>query len=161
MTDEELNLKSVLRQSASLDDGLGLSIERPKITKQLVFSAASQIAKKIGIDPEIIAKHYRYLMDGYQLAKAIENNECCGFTISDVEELDCLDGLVYELQEDAEKKWAEENNIHPPLPIGAQIRQGKIEGICKHKAASYEVKENGCLKEGRFLIIKFEDARAS
>lgn len=69
-----------------------------------------------------------------------------------------MDSIVSELQSAAEKKWFSENDIQPPLPIGTRIKQGVIAGIYEHGPAMYLVKEDGCTKDGRHLIIKFENA---
>ena len=61
----------------------------------------------------------------------------------------------------AEKKWVDENNIQPPLPIGTRIKQGVIHSVCDYSAAKYRVKEDGCAQDGRFLLIRFEDAVAA
>jgi hypothetical protein len=60
--------------------------------------------------------------------------------------------------EEARKKWVIENGITPPLQIGARITKGIITGICKHNAARYLVKENGCNDENRWILVKFEHA---
>lgn len=132
-------------------------MDRPKITREMIVEAAKEIAGNVDIEAEDIAKRFRPHMDGYELAKELEHD---GYNIraADVEELDCMSNAVDDLHRAAEKKWVEENNIQPPLPIGTTIKQGVIHGVCPYTPARYQVKENGCTKDGRFLLIKFEDA---
>ena len=133
---------------------------RPKITKEMVLEAAKGIAENIGGDAETIARHYRHPMDGYELARELDPYEGLDLTMQDVMELDNLSGIVSDLHRKAEKKWVEENNIQPPLPIGTRITQGVIDSVFEYSAATYRVKENGCTQKGRFLLIRFEDAVA-
>ena len=137
-------------------------MDRPKITKEMVLEAAKAIAENVGGDAETIAHHYRHPMDGYELARELDRYAGWDYlTMFDVEELDNLSGIVSDLHRKAEKKWVEENNIQPPLPIGTRITQGVIDSVCDYSAAKYRVKENGCTQNGRFLLIKFEDAVAA
>lgn len=136
-------------------------MNRPKITKEMVLEAAKEIAKKLGGDAETIADHYQHPMDGYELARELDRYAGWGdLNMQDVEELDCMRSIVDRLQREAEKKWFAESDIQPPLPIGATIKQGVIVDIYKHAPARYSVKENGCTKDGRYLLVKFEDAVA-
>lgn len=136
-------------------------MERPKVTKEMVIEAAQKIAANLNGDAETIAEHYRHPMDGYELARELDRYSGWDLTMPDVEELDCLSGIVSDLHRKAEKKWVEENNIQPTLPVGTHIKQGVIDSVCNHSAARYLVKENGCTQKGRFLLIKFEDAVAA
>jgi hypothetical protein len=134
--------------------------ERPQITKELILEAARQVAASVDGDAETIAMHYRHPMDGYQLARELERFACWDPTMEDVWELDAMNSIVSDLHRKAETEWAQANNIQPPLAVGTRIAQGVIEGICDHMAARYLVKEDGCTQAGRFLLIRFEDARA-
>lgn len=136
-------------------------MERPKVTKEMIIEAATKIAEHLDGDAETIAEYYDHPMDGYQLAKELDRNAYWDLTMSDVEELDGMSSIVERLHSEAEKKWFAENNIQPPLPVGTTIKQGVIVDIYKHAAARYSVKENGCTKDGRFLLVKFEDAVAA
>lgn len=135
---------------------------RPTISKEIVMEAAEKIAKQIeNGNAEHIADCYRPYMDGYKLAKALDIKyswDCC---LDDAEKLDNMGFLISRSLEEAEKKWAEENNIQPPLPIGTMINKGVIVGIYEYSSARYLVKENGCDEDGRHLVIKFEDAIAA
>lgn len=135
-----------------------MDIGRPTITKEMVIEAAAKIAENLGGDAETIARNYRHPMDGYQLARELDRNEYWDLSMSDVEELDNLSAVVASLLTAAEKKWFSENDIQPPLPIGSTIREGVIDGIYQYAPARYLVKESGCSQDGRFLIVKFENA---
>lgn len=136
-------------------------MDRPKITKEMVLEAAKEIAEKLDCDAETIAEHYQHPMDGYELARELDCYAYLDLKMQDVEELDCMSSIVSDLHREAERKWAAENDIQPPLPIGTRITQGVIDGVCDHSAARYLVKENGCTDAGRFLLIRFEDAVAA
>ena len=136
-------------------------MERPKVTKEMILEAATKIAANLEGDAETIAEYYEHPMDGYQLAKELDRNAYWDLTMSDVEELDGMSSIVERLHSEAEKKWFSENDIQPPLPIGAVIKQGVIDGVYEHAAARYKVKETGCTQEGRFLLVKFVDAVAA
>ena len=138
----------------------GNEMDRPKVTQEMILEAATKIAANVDGDAETIAKFYQHPMDGYRLAKELDRRAYWDLTMTDVEELDCMSGIVETLHSEAEKKWFAESNIQPPLPIGATIKQGVIAGIFEHGAARYKVKEDGCDSDGRFLIVKFEDAVA-
>lgn len=107
-----------------------------------------------------IANEWHWGIDGYQLAKDLDIG--CGWSIStqDVEDLDNITSVVQDAEEQARKAWVAEWGIKPALAIGTRIAEGVIVGIDKYDAARYDVKENGCTVEGRFLLIKFEHAKA-
>ena len=137
-------------------------MDRPKITKEMVLEAAKEIAKKIGGDAETIADHYRHPMDGYELARELDRYAGWGdLNMQDVEELDCLSSIVGDLYRKAEKQWGEAHPVQPPFPVGTAIKEGVIEGIYEHQTAYYRVKENGCTRDKRWLLIRFEDAVAA
>ena len=133
-------------------------MKRPKVTKEMILDAATKVAERLDGDAETIAEYYEHPMDGYQLAKELDRHAYWDLTMSDVEELDGMSGIVNSLLANAEKQWFAENDIQPPLPIGSTITQGVIDGIYQHAPARYLVKETGDTQEGRFLIVKFEDA---
>lgn len=126
-------------------------MKRPTITKEMITEAAYVVAANVDGDAETLASHYRHPMDGYELARELDRY--CGWdlTMRDVEELDCMSGIVADLHRKAEKKWAEEHPMQPPLPVGAEIKEGVIAGIYEYQPAYYRVKENGCTQDGRFL----------
>lgn len=136
-------------------------MNRPKITSEMILEAAEKIAGRLNADARTIANYYRPGMDGYELTRDLDLYAgWSDLTMSDVEILDEMDGIVLGIHRDAEKKWAEENDIQPSLPNGTLIKQGTIEGVCKYSAARYKVKEPGCTQDGRWLLVKFEDAQS-
>lgn len=136
-------------------------MNRPDITKEIILEAAKQIAERLDGDAETIASYYRYPMDGYELARELDRYASWDLTMADVEELDAMTSIVGQLHREAEKKWGEEHQMQPPFPVGAEIGEGVIAGIYEHQPAYYLVKERGCTQDGRFLLIRFEDARAA
>lgn len=137
-------------------------MKRPTITKEMILAAAQEVAANIEDgDAETIAEHYRHPMDGYQLARELDRYAYWDLTMREVEELDAMSSIVPRLHHEAEKKWVAENDIHPPLPLGTQIKEGVIDSVCAHSPARYRVKENGCTQAGRFVLIRFEDAVAA
>ena len=136
-------------------------MKRPTITQEMITEAAYVVAAKVDGDAETIASHYRHPMDGYQLARELDRY--CGWepTMSDVEELDCMSSIVGDLYRKAEKEWGAAYPMQPPFPVGAAIKEGVIEGIYEHQPAYYRVKENGCTRDKRWLLIRFEDAVAA
>jgi hypothetical protein len=108
-----------------------------------------------------IAKHWRPGMDGYELAKDLENHEGWCINSQDVEELDSIDSVIRSAKTAARKDWAKAWNIQPPHPVGAKVKtsrgNGVIAGVCEYEGATYLIKEDGCKQEGRHMLIKFED----
>lgn len=132
---------------------------RPIITREMVLAAAREVGGHIGGEwAERIADSFRPDMDGYTLARAIDT--WGELTMDDVEELDQIPFLAAQAQTEAEKQWVKDNNIQPKLADGTVLRQGVIAGVCEHSPARYMVKAHGCVEEGRFLLVKFEDAEA-
>ena len=138
--------------------GTNAMTTRPKVTDQMILGAAVQVAAKVGGNAEDIANQYCHPMDGYELAKALER--WCSWDIkrSDIDDLDEIEWLVRQLHEEAVKQWVVGFDIKPILAIGTRIKQGVIAGISDRFDARYMVKENGCTREGRHLLIKYEDA---
>ena len=139
-------------------------MERPKVTPEMVFEAATKLAKANGWDTDQaadLASSYRRHMDGYQLAKNLERRHCWEITVSDVNALDCMDSDVREILTHACMVWARENDIQPPLPVGTMTTLGEITGLYKYEAACYEVLEPGCIEPSRRRIVRYEDACAA
>lgn len=80
---------------------------RPTITHEMKLAAAMQVAKNLDGDAEVIATAYSYPMDGYQLARELDDRHYWNISASDVEELDQMDCLVRHELERAEKEWVE------------------------------------------------------
>lgn len=137
---------------------------RPSITTEMITVAASELCTKYNWPPHCasqIAEEYSYPMDGFDLCKSLDKWQSWDTSRDDMEALDELDSLVDSAITKAEREWFAENDIQLPLPIGTRIEEGVIEGVFQHGVARYLVKENGCTREGRHLIIKFEDAVAA
>ena len=131
---------------------------RPTVTQNMILAAVLPVAESLGMSAETIVNHYRYPMDGFDLA--LELSKYAGMDVSrnDFEELDGIEWSIRIAHEAAQKIWVTEFDIQPPLPIGSKITKGVVEGICGHKPACYLVKEYGCTDDSRYLIIKFEKA---
>lgn len=130
---------------------------RPHITHAILLEAARKSAVRTKFDPEHIADCYSTRDDGYELAKKLEDYGY-SISVSDVEELDEMRYAVADIHEKACWEWVKENNIQAPYPVGTELTRGVIAGISEHSPASYQVKEYDCAQEGRFRIIRFEDA---
>lgn len=109
-----------------------------------------------------IADAWHYGMNGYELAKTLENSYgWCGLDLQDAEDLDCIDSVVRGVDEAARKEWVAQWDIKPPFPVGTELTQGRIASVCDYSAATYRVKERGCTNEGHYLLVKFENAKAA
>jgi hypothetical protein len=100
-------------------------------------------------------------MDGYELARELENECCWSPTAHDVETLDDLSSELREALRQARIAWARDNNVQPPLPVGTITTQGEITGIYAHDGACYEIRKTGDTDPTRRYIVRFEDARAA
>ena len=135
---------------------------RPKATREIILKIAADAARKFGESAdgaEDIADAYMDCgPDGFRMAKELDFN---GWDLSagDIETFDEMRCEVNRAVLELEKSWLEENSIQPPLEIGTEIKEGVIVGIYKHQPAYYRVKEHGCTNDGRYLLIKFENAQ--
>lgn len=140
---------------------------RPKATHDDLLAAAQKIEHGLnqyanwkgqckGLANAIVGLKNAQHMDGYELAKALENSTPM-FTPDAiaVEELNCFGVLVSTLQQKRQKLWASEYKVQPPHPIGTKLRDGTITGCDPRGAAEYLV-DYGHRHARR--IIKFEDA---
>lgn len=134
---------------------------RPKISAQNIREAAERIAKDIGQHDGVddLVSAYEPYEDGYKLGRRLEDDYYWEVDASIISDLDNMDSIVLRLNEADQKRWAEEYKIKPPLPNGMEIKEGVIVCVCSYAPASYRVKQTGCTQDGRFLIIKFEDAK--
>ncbi|WP_153899562.1 hypothetical protein [Pseudomonas aeruginosa] len=138
-----------------------MSEPRPVVTQEMKLAAAQKIVSEQGWPDhcaEQIASEYRRHMDGFDLCKELDKWHSWDTSREDMEVLDEMDNLVDQAHRDAEKAWVIANSIKPELAEGTRIREGVIAGVCEYIPARYKVKENGCTHEGRFLLVKFEDA---
>lgn len=136
---------------------------RPEVSQETIREAAEIVAQQLGnpAGDYHIAEKYAYGMDGFELAKDLDRY--CGWNISaaNVETLDGMEGEVDTIHKKVCEQWVIDNDIQPPLPVGAEIKEGVIAGIYEHDPATYQVKLHGCTEEGRHRLIKFEDAVAT
>lgn len=103
-------------------------------------------------------------MDGYELAKALDDHQCWTISQQDVQDLGGIDGAVRSAISQARKQWAQEWNIQPPHPVGTRVKfrsgTGVIASVAEHDGAVYYVKKDGCTMDGWFNLVNFEDAIA-
>ncbi|MGQ7956459.1 hypothetical protein ACUTAF_01840 [Pseudomonas sp. SP16.1] len=142
--------------------------KRPTVTEEMKLQAAQSLVADVGWDAhnaDDIAANYGYGMDGFDLAKALDKWASWDTSRDDMEELDGMQSRVDQLLHEAEEKWFADNDIQPPLPIGARISIrdgfGHITEIYQYGVAKYAVKPEGqddAATFNRRLIIKFEDA---
>lgn len=141
---------------------------RPRVTEQMILDACMEVAPRLTesedeaeclLVAQSIARVYKHPMDGFQIAKQLDMREDWDTTRDDADRLDSLEMHVRRALEAAEKEWFEANDIKPPHPVGAAITIGVIEGVYKYQPGYYTVKENGCTQDGRFRIVRFEDAK--
>jgi hypothetical protein len=132
--------------------------KRPTATKEMILAAATTVADNMEADAATIAEHYQIGMDGYELAKALNKYAFLDISREDMEALDEVNYLVEDAVRKAEKTWFVDNDIQPPLPIGAQIMEGLITGVSDDCPATYLVKETGCMNDSRHRLIRFENA---
>lgn len=137
---------------------------RPKATREIIMQAAAKVADAIcdsSTAAQDIADAYeRRGPGGFDIARELDINGW-DITASDVEELDGMQFEIDRAVRELEEAWVKENDIQPPLAIGIEIEEGVITGVCEHWSARYLVKERGCTREGRSLLIKFENAKAA
>jgi len=137
---------------------------RPAVTRELVAEAARKMCERegwlTGSEADDIARVYRQGMDGYAIARALDDD--CGWDC-DASVVEALDNLNHEVRAAHRLlclAWARDNNIQPPLPVGTQITIGEITGIYEYDAAYYQVRATGETNEARRRLVRFEDAKA-
>lgn len=144
--------------------------ERPVVNSEIISEAANRVSVLLegtcGTNNHISAtsllKHYKLYMDGYELAKSLENDGWYA-DIMLASRLDNMDLIVWEIHRDKCREWVEKYNITPPLKCGTKIKQGRIDSLSEHYPACYLVKPySGGEKVARELrvVVKFEDAKA-
>jgi hypothetical protein len=136
-------------------------VNRPTYTKEIIAEGCKIWAQESGrkyTDSQIndVVENYSRFDDGYELAKKLEDNAYWNIDACMVEELDCIPCSIDSAYRKACKKWVEENNIQPPLPIGTKTQYGIITSICDHSPGCYRIQEPD-KPETQKIIIKFED----
>lgn len=148
---------------------------RPTINQEVIKTAADKLVSQPGfpLDDAGVSKDeaindlvgcYRHHMDGYELAKALDDDHGWQIDTMLVNELDAMSCIVSDMVKEAEKAWVRECNIQPPLPVGTELDIGVITGICDdHYPACYLVKPHGDGPDeqtgNRRRVIRFEDAK--
>ena len=153
--------------------------QRPQITEEIITEVAKKTLMEMGREVDdnnirALVDEFHPGIDGFDLAIRLHESWDWEIDSMDVETLDCMSTTANQLHQEAQFKWAEENNIAPPHPIGTRIRQGVITEVHTHSAATYLVKENGSFmslseqpyiyedpadgKGTRRLLVRFEDA---
>lgn len=134
---------------------------RPTVTEDTITRAARKLAARHGWDDQMaadIAACFDRFDDGYALAKRLEDDYLWSIDAGLVNDLDMMSHMVEAENRRDGFAWEKENNILPPLPIGATIKEGVITGIFKYGPATYEVQEPNKPPTTRALI-HFEDAK--
>lgn len=144
----------------------GWDMKRPKVTKEIVSGAAVDFCacnNWTEQQAEDLAEAYLdgNFMDGYKLGKALDDDYFWDMDSQTVDTLDGFDRLVREAHKKVCIAWARDNNIQPPLPVGAVTTKGVIAGIHEQDAACFQIIEHGETNATRFLIVRFEDACAA
>jgi hypothetical protein len=108
-----------------------------------------------------IARYGGRHMDGYELAKKLDDYCHWGCDLAMAEELDGFSSYARKEIEDAEKDWAERNAIKPPYPNGTRVsfqrgKIGSIDEVYAHGTAKYAIAEDGEESTSRW-IVNFED----
>ena len=140
-------------------------MDRPKITRELIAAAARKFCELEGwteMQAEDLARVcYSPHMNGYDLAKDLDNLRGWSPTAQDVETLDNFKGYLREAHKQECIVWARDNNVIPPFPIGTMTTQGEIVGIFAHDVACYEMRKPDGLDPSWRYIVRFEDACAA
>jgi hypothetical protein len=137
---------------------------RPTISTKVIEDGVRAFCEKYGYgDDEMrdVIRVFSPHSNGYKLARELDDR--CGWEISpsDVDTLDCVGTHVDAAHRESVRQWVADYDIKPELSIGTHIKRGVIAGIAgPHSPACYLVKEHGCTRDGRHLLIKFEDATA-
>ena len=138
-----------------------MELQRPKVSKLTILKASKIIANRINGNVEELASCYYSHIDGYELAKRLENKYCWNIDLEVIEALYDLQWEVESIHKKACMQWVIDSKIKPPLAIGTVIKEGVIKGIYEHDAAMYTVTMHGETMKNRHQIVKFEDAIAT
>ncbi len=145
---------------------------RPLISEEGKAKAAQCVAAEVckwgnntHINQSELAEHisvvFRRHMDGYEIAKKLDNRFCYDPNPEMVESLDLMQHEVDKVHQEELKKWVDKNNIKPPFEVGTEITEGFITGICTHSVACYLVRKHDVPEDhpnNPRLVVKFEDA---
>lgn len=114
-----------------------------------------------------IAKRGGRHMDGYELAKKLDEWDAWDCDLQMAEELDSFSLLLGNEIRRRQHAWVEVNKILPPFPPGTRViakhgrkeLPGVIDDIYGHGPAQYEVRLDGDADPSRRAIVYFEDVR--
>lgn len=144
---EEIKLKAALETVCDLIDSGELDADDKE-------ECARQLAS--------CARNY---MDGYELAKELDNRHYWDITASMVEYLDSHSRTL----EKHRDEWLKETtkDLKPPFEVGTPVKwkdkTGVIDGIYEYRPASYTVKEDGDLeadKSSSRVILWFDQVES-
>ena len=138
-------------------------MKRPEITKEIIEEAARKIVTAMGLDEEHVADivevyNHSWRMDGYEIAKALDDEFHWHIDMDAVVELDGIGSLIEHLHREACRQWVQENDIQPPYPVGSQLTKGVVTGISDFLPAYYLVQPPDDADSSGRLLIRFEDA---
>jgi len=122
------------------------------ITPEMINFAATKAAMEVHnlegdqllLLARLIAKHYQPDLNGFALSKAIDDDRDWNSAAPHLPQIDSMfvDAMdtVSLYVNDAWQEWVAETGWQPPLPIGTQIEEGVITGLCYMTPEYYEVK---------------------
>ncbi|PWJ88403.1 hypothetical protein C8D77_111126 [Mesorhizobium loti] len=148
-----------------------------RLTPEMALRAGRVVAEQLSKDGHIeprqfndaaadIARHGRPHMDGYKLAKALDDDEGWDCDMQMVEALDDFSHAADKEIKAAQKAWAEANDIKPPFPVGTSViarwggddYPGTIDQVFGYGVAQYAVKADGETGTTR-MIVDYENVR--
>lgn len=148
---------------------------RPKFSAEIALAAAKELAGTLAregqIDPKDvdasaidIAEYAEPHMDGYEIARTLENRVFWDCDLELANTLDSFAHLVNLIIAAAEKEWAARNDIKPPLECGTRVtlrsaETGTIDRIYEYGAAKYciAIDQDSNAVKGARRIVNFED----
>ena len=137
-----------------------MTIKRPEVSKEIILEAAKITAEQVLGDAEEIADCYHSNIDGYELAKKLENSCSWDIDVSMIDALDEMQWRVDSIHKEICMKWVVDEDIKPPLENGTKIKEGVIDSVSEYDPAKYLVIEYGEKVKDRYRIVNFENAVA-
>ncbi|UCX03542.1 hypothetical protein [Shewanella glacialimarina] len=137
-------------------------MKRPTLNHAMKVTAAKRLGEQISnVTTEEIAACLYEDMDGFAIAKLLENVWECRLDFKDTEVLNQMSLYASYALREAEKQWVIDFDIKPPHPVGTMTTIGVIDGICQYSPACYLIKpycQNDEIFENQRWLVKFEDA---
>lgn len=147
---------------------------RPKnLTPEMLLSIGTELAAMLAKSGHIekgdveacaadIAKVGRLHIDGYELAKSLDDRCYWDCNLMMADDLDAFSSLADDKIKAAQREWAERNNVQPPYPIGTRVKTkrgelGVIDEVYSHGVAQYLVKMDNETRPTCRSILAFED----